>query len=111
MNMGQSKENNTLVLTPEGKLDSNSAHGFETSVLKSIDNGENSIIIDFSKVYYMSSAGLRTLLVIAKKMKEANGKISIYNVSGEVSKVIYISRFDKIINVFSSKSEALENVD
>jgi len=111
MNIGQSKENNALVLTPEGKLDSYSANSFETSVCKSIDNGENSIIMDFSKVYYMSSAGLRTLLIIANRMKDANGTISIFNVSGKVSKVISISGFDKIINVFSSKSEALENVD
>lgn len=92
------KENsgNTLVVKMSGRLDTNTAKQFEEQLSGEYEKYEE-IILDFEKIQYLSSAGLRVLLSAQKKM---NGKaMSLKNVSTNVMEVFEITGFVDILNI------------
>lgn len=108
MNLGEEKVGSVLVIKPETRIDSQNAKDFEEGVLSRIDD-EKSILLDFSDVEYVSSACLRTLLTLAKKIKEQGGKIAITSLTGNVKKIFKVSGFDTILSVFEDKDEAVKS--
>lgn len=95
-----------LVLTPPARLDSNSAGPFEQELLARIEQGANLIALDFSQVAYISSAGLRTLLISAKRLRETGGRVGLCGVSENCYKVLEISGFITLFPLFASVKEA-----
>ena len=107
MNIREHRVGNTLVIVPQGHLDSRSAKDFEEKVLKSVDSGENSILLNFSMVDYISSAGLRVVLTSAKHQKEKNGKLAICSLVGSVKDIFRVSGFDTIVDIYADQESAL----
>lgn len=110
MNIEETKVGETKVVTPAGNLDAESEKEFQDSVISNIDAGEKSILLDFSKLEYISSAGLRALLIIAKKQKENGGKLGVSGLHKNVAEVFSVSGFDKIVDVYSDLNAGLEGV-
>ena len=63
------------IVCPEGRLDSNTAPDFEKQLLADLDPSAVSLVLDFSGLDYISSAGLRVVLMVAKRMKAGSGKM------------------------------------
>ena len=63
------RDGNALVLLPVGRLDSANARSFEQVVMEHIGSGEQSLIVDFSRLTFISSSGMRVLLIAAKKLQ------------------------------------------
>ncbi len=97
MNITFSKENNKLVVVPEGKIDTITAPEFENIIQENLDGVDN-ITIDFNLVEYISSAGLRVLLALQKVMNK-KGDMKLINVCDEVMEVFEITGFIDILNV------------
>ncbi len=95
------------ILRFEGNLDMNTAKGAQESVDKVIDGGAVKLIINFEKVNFVSSAGLRILLYAAKRMKHADGEMRICGLNDSVQEIFQITGFDKIFNVLAGETEAL----
>jgi anti-anti-sigma factor len=110
MNFEETKIGGTLVITPEGHLDAQSEKSFEERVLESIEGGENKIVIDFSKIDYVSSAGLRALLIIAKSQKESDGALAICGLEGNVKEIFAVSGFDTIVDIYTDRDAAVEGL-
>ena len=72
-----------------------------------IDEGAAKVIVSFDKVDFVSSAGLRVLLVTAKKLGGGGGSLRVCGLNETVAEVFEISGFSTILNVFKSESEAL----
>lgn len=104
--MDKLTKDNYIVLIPEGRIDSSNAHLFEQEISTEIDSVTLNVLISFEKIEYISSAGLRVLLVIFKKMKEANRKFVIAGMNENIFKVFSSSGFSKILNIFQSLEEA-----
>ena len=81
----------------QGRLDTTTAPQLE-AVLKSSLNGIGELVFDFSKLEYISSAGLRVLLS-AQKVMNAQGKMNIKNVSAEIMEVFEITGFTDILTI------------
>lgn len=96
MNITKNKNGNTLLLTVEGRLDTTTAPALEAECVQ-LDGVEN-LCFDFSKLEYISSAGLRVLLSFQKKMN-AQGKMVIKNVCEEVMEVFEITGFSDILTI------------
>lgn len=103
------KENNLLVVKVTGRMDAVTAPEFEKQLTGWIDEGEIIFVIDFSALEYISSAGLRSILVIAKKLKSLNGKILLANMEESVNEVFEISGFNSIIPVFDTVQTAIRH--
>lgn len=110
MNFEETKSGDTLVITPEGHLDAQNEKSFEERVLKSIESGEKKIVLDFSKIDYVSSAGLRALLIIAKHQKESDGSLAVCGLQENVKEIFAVSGFDAIVDLYSDREAALEGL-
>ena len=98
---------NKLVLLCDGRIDSTNSNVFETKLLEVIDKGNNTLIIDFSKIAFISSAGLRVLLIAAKKVKPFNGSIILTGLSADTQEVFDISGFTSIFTIFKTIEDAV----
>lgn len=94
------------VFSPTGRLDSNSTGNAEKIVIGRMDEGASRIVFDFSGLDYISSAGLRLILVAAKRVKAAGGKLAICNMKEHIRDVFEMSGFLSILTVCPDRAEA-----
>jgi anti-anti-sigma factor len=106
MNIKESQRGRVCALTLEGRVDSNTAPVLERRLLGLIDSEKKDFLIDFNLVDYISSAGLRVLLMAAKKSKAMGGKVALCALKDTVREVFDLSGFTTIFPVFSSADEA-----
>lgn len=96
-----------LVLALKGRLDSVNAAAVEASITEQIRQGASRLALDFSDVGYVSSAGLRVVLVIAKRLKEIGGRLVLIGLTPSVHEVFAISGFLQILTVCEDRETAL----
>ena len=97
MKIEQTRDNTTLTLALEGRLDTITAPELEQVVNASL-GGITALIFDFAKLEYVSSAGLRVLLGAQKKMNK-QGKMEVKNVCAEIMEVLDITGFSDILTI------------
>ncbi len=97
MNIYSQREQDTLILTLSGRLDTVSAPQLEAS-LKDQYDGITRLVLDFKDINYVSSAGLRVLLIAAKQMSR-RGSLVLRNVAPIVMDVFKMTGFDKILTI------------
>ena len=96
------------IISLQGQVNSSNAAQVETEVLNVVQQGAQNVLLNMTELSYISSAGLRVVLVLAKRLKQAGGKLVIYGMQPHVREVFDISGFLAILNVAASRSEALE---
>jgi anti-anti-sigma factor len=107
MDLQTRTENNSIVITISGRLDAVTAPEYEKSIRELIGGGNNFFVVDFEPLDYISSAGLRALLLMAKLLKEKGGKVCFANVKGNVRSVFDMSGFSALFKIENSVAEAL----
>lgn len=70
--------------------------------------GARRLLIDLQHLAFMSSAGLRVLLVVAKSLEAQGGELRLCNLDSNVREVFEISGFDTLLNVYGSRASAME---
>ena len=100
--------NNVQILSFEGRLDTRTSPDAQKQMTQLIEQGENRFLVNFEKLDYISSAGLRVLLAAAKQLKGIDGELRICSLNEVVGEVFDISGFTTIFKVFGSESEALD---
>jgi anti-anti-sigma factor len=104
------KEGEASVVAIVGKLDSVTAPKAQQALEEIVSGGARKLAVDFSKLDYISSAGLRVLLGIAKKLKATGGALRTFGLNETVREVFEISGFSSILAVFPSEVEALSGL-
>lgn len=107
MHIGESTHNTMLVVTIEGRLDSTTSPEFEKHILGRIEAGQTDILVDFGALDFISSAGLRVMLMAAKRVKAAKGRMALCGLNDNIAKVFEISGFLSIFTVYPDKQSAL----
>lgn len=110
MIINEIKTGNVYVFNIEGRLDSNTSVLFEEKVSNAIDSGEVNLLIDFSQMDYISSAGLRVILMAAKKTKPSGGKVVLSALNENVKEVFDIAGFSSIFSIYLSQEDALKAI-
>lgn len=106
MELTEQRSEKALTVAVAGRLDSASSAGFESKLLGVITAGERAVILECTALAYLSSAGLRALLVAAKKMKAAGGQLVIAALRDEVREVFELSGFDTVFPTFATAADA-----
>jgi len=110
MEVFNEKKNGTTCLRVEGRLDAGAAPAFEKALLSAIKEDSSKLIVNLADLAYISSAGLRALLVGAKEVKARGGKMILAAANESVKKVFDISGFSSIFDLQDSLDEALKKV-
>lgn len=97
MQIDQLKEGTTLTMKVSGRLDTMTAPQLENEITGHLD-GITEFIMDFSDLEYISSAGLRVLLVTTKMMK-GKGRFVIRNINETVKEIFEVTGFSDILTV------------
>ncbi len=105
--VAEERNDDVLVLLPVGRLDSGNARSFESVVMDRIGSGELRLIVDFSRLDFISSSGMRVLLIAAKALKANEGKLVLCEMKNHIEEVFRISGFDRIIPIKESRALAL----
>jgi len=88
-------------------MDTVTAPEFDSEMEELLKQDAKRFVLDFGKLEYVSSAGLRSILVAAKKAKAAGGSVSCCALQSMVKKVFDLAGFAAMIPVFDSVEEAL----
>ena len=101
---------NVLVVRMEGRIDFSNNKEFEKALLPvlSAETTKNSrVVFDLGGISYMSSAGLRVLMLAAKQLRPVNSEILMAGLQPLLREVFKISRLDMVFKVFDTVEEAL----
>lgn len=101
-----SQEDDMVNVAVRGRLDAVTAPDFQQQVQSCIDNGRTRFIIDLTALEYISSAGLRSMLFLAKKLKVCRGELALCGLTGMVKEVFAISGFSTILAIYPNAAEA-----
>ena len=102
-----------VVVAPVGRIDHAAAGEFERALaplLPQSDSDKGSLILDFAGVEYISSVGLRVLMIAAKQAHAHGARIAVAAPQPVVGEIFAISRFDKVLELFPSVRGALEKL-
>lgn len=96
------------IVSLQGQVNSSNAATVEAEVLAVVQQGAKNVLLNMTELSYISSAGLRVVLVLAKRLKQTGGKLVIYGMQPHVREVFDVSGFLAILNVTATRAEALE---
>lgn len=96
-----------LVAKADGRIDGTNAQEFQKELEPAVDTNARVVILDLEHISYISSAGLRVILLTAKSLLKKNAKFAVCSLSAQIREVFEISGFDKIISVHASQAEAI----
>jgi anti-anti-sigma factor len=104
------KQGEVVVFKLKGRLDALTAPEFEQKCLKWLEAGESWFAVDLGELEYISSAGIRSILFIAKKLKAREGSLGFSRISGMVEKVFSIAGIYAMFPMYGSLEEALAHL-
>ncbi|HEX6794630.1 MAG TPA: STAS domain-containing protein [Casimicrobiaceae bacterium] len=97
-----------VVATPAGRLDHSVAGTFEQELVPLAADPQNAaLVVDFANVDYISSVGLRVLMLAAKAARVRKARIAAVALQPIVAEVFAISRFDSVFEMFPTLRDAL----
>ena len=100
-------EGDVTIVTIAGSLDSITAPQAKEALDAVLAQGARKVAVDFSTLEYVSSAGLRVLLGLAKQLKARGGTLRTFGLNQSVRELFEISGFATILKVFAGEGEAL----
>ncbi len=107
MEMSGRTDNQVWVFCIKGRLDTQSSPQAETQVRQWLAEGQTRLVGDLSQMDYISSAGLRVMLVAAKAVKAQGGGICLFGLNDSVRAVFEISGFKAVIPFFAASQDAM----
>ena len=107
MTIAHQRVDDVHVFDLQGQLNSGNAAAAESDILAQVTGGARKVVLDLTALDYISSAGLRVLLVTAKRLKQAGGKLVLAGMQPHVREVFDVSGFLAILNVVPDRPSAL----
>ena len=104
LSFAESEKNGWKILSAIGKIDTVTASEAEKICLETLKKN-NKLAIDFSELNYISSAGLRILLLLAKSAKKEKKSFAIFGAVGRIANVLSASGTDMLITIYNSSDE------
>jgi anti-sigma B factor antagonist len=113
MNVAERRYGNAVVVRVNGRLDQETCDDLRVVLSSQVDRAardKDTLVLDFSGLEYVSSAGLRCLLMASRQMKAANGRIMVAEMQPMVAEIFAISHFDMMFEVKPTVRDALASV-
>ncbi len=99
-----------VIVKAVGRVDGANARDFHEGLEASIGSDGESMVLDFEGLSYISSAGLRVVLLVAKTLQQQDAKLAVCSLSDSIREVFEISGFDKIVPVYADTGDAVSGL-
>lgn len=96
-----------LVAIVLGRIDGSNAEEFQRALDAGLESDDRTLLLDFGRVVYISSAGLRVCLAMARQFNDPDKRFGLCTASDPVLEVFTISGFDKIISIYETRDAAV----
>jgi anti-anti-sigma factor len=98
------------IVRPSGRLDGASAPALEAAILSAIDGGARRLLLDCADLTYVSSAGLRVILIAAKRLKASGGAFALCGLTWQVERILETSGFTSFLDIHPSVEAAARSL-
>lgn len=106
-------QGDTIIVAPVGRVDHATAADFERAVVPLLDSATGpraGMIFDLERVTYVSSVGLRVLMIASKSLRARGARIAVAAMQPVVAEILEICRFSAVVEVFPTVDAALEAI-
>ncbi len=106
MEITENKRNDVVLVSVEGRVDASNAGVLEQKLLGLIAAGEKRFVLDVARLDYISSAGLRVLLV-ARKRLPTGGSLALCALQSQIREILDIAGFSSLFGIYDTQEEAV----
>ncbi len=107
MSISTDRQGAALIVKANGRVDGANALEFHEALEASIGSDDRAMVLDLGGVSYISSAGLRVVLLVAKTLQKQKARMAVCSLSDSIREIFEISGFDKIIPVYGTPDDAI----
>ncbi len=107
MEIAERKESGVVVLVCRGRLDGYGAGILEQAAKEALHDDDRSLVLDMEEVPYLSSAGIRVMLALQKRLRDRGGKVAIAGAGDFPRKVLDMAGFLSIFPLFPTAADAV----
>ena len=110
MEIANRMHGDVIVVAPTGRVDHATAADFERAVVPLLDavtGARAGLVFDFERVTYISSVGLRVLMIASKSLRARGARIGVAAMQPVVAEILQICRFGAVVEIFSTVDAAL----
>jgi anti-anti-sigma factor len=100
-------DKDVLILIADGGLDSHASSEFAEDLQRVIDSGTRKLVIDCSRLGYVSSIGIASLIRLYKKVVERGGQVMLVGVQGPLARLLDITRLNQVFQTYPTLEDAL----
>ena len=107
MEITQRVEGDVTVFVPDGRIDTLAADEMDQALQAAVAGGSHKIVVDMSKVEYISSAGLRSLAAMLVRCRDEGGDMKLAALNERVTRVFNIVGFDLLMSLHDTPEAAI----
>lgn len=107
MEIKEERHDGILLVAPRGRVDSNTSGRLEDEFSRRVGAGERNLLVDMAGIDYISSAGLRVFLLLAKKLQQAGGRLVLSTLHPAVKQVFDLAGLTPLFTVEPSTEAGL----
>lgn len=107
MDIQEERVGDTYVVIAKGRLDSSSSAAFAERVGGLLNDANPRLLVDFAEVDFVTSAGLRAVLLLLKKAKAVNGAFALCSLQAPVREILDISGFTPMLTIHAARPDGL----
>jgi stage II sporulation protein AA (anti-sigma F factor antagonist) len=96
------------VVLPEGRLDAMASPVLENTLASLESQGAKQVVLNLHETSYISSSGLRAILVHARRLRQAGGDLKLCCLGAKVARAVQIAGFDAVLEIFANEGLAAE---
>lgn len=107
MELTERRAGKAVIVAAAGRIDMATADPLRQRIIPLVNEAGSVVVLDFAGVDYISSAGLRVLMLAAKEAKNSGSKIAVAALQPLVNEIFEISRFNKVLPCYAGVDEAV----
>jgi anti-anti-sigma factor len=110
MEITETARDGVLVIQLKGRFDANTSEPVKERLLATVSAQPVRLVVDFTGVEYISSIGLRVLMIVAKRVATTRGKLALCGMAGLVRQVFDLAGFASIVPLFADREGAIQSL-
>ena len=102
------RKDETAVARVEGRIDGANFSEFQSVLESGVEADAQTVIVDFERVAFISSAGLRVVLMLGKQLRKRDAQLAICSLNDSIRRIFAVSGFDRIVPIHGSETQAID---